>query len=198
MTLVQRVREKWKACVPYLSSLLFGVSARVHLKGCESMDDFGAMLSSKKRRDLKRILRKDCAAFRSVPGQLRPEYISLLWTFIQRKYSDRHFVVRLAHWILGVAFLCSGILNFVEYHSTTCKKGVSTLCGWSSYFILNDVLYDFISAPVQVPISVIGMQSLKHCIANKIPVLDMGPTQLELKQRKFGCVLYDALNHVYF
>lgn len=197
---IKFIQKLWKECVPYLSNLLFGMSARVHLKDCATLEDFCAVFSSKKRRDFKRLLRKDCAKFRAVAGQFRIKYILLLWKFINIKYKHYHVVQRCAQWLLGVAFMCTGILQFVEYYraeSDSEQQPCSEMCGWSSYFVHNDVMYDFISAPVHVPISVIGIHSIIRCLQTSVPILDMGPTQLDLKQRKFGCVLYDALNREY-
>ena len=89
------------------------------------------------------------------------------------------------------------ILNFVEYYDKTTNN----LCGWSSYFIVGDTYYDFISSPNNIPISVIGLHSILFCLQKKnsnIRILDMGPTLLSLKLQKFGCVQYDILNDVYF
>lgn len=182
--------------IPYISNILFGPSARVHLENAKSFDEFSQVFNSKKRRDLKRILKKDFPHFTIVPGTFQIKYIQLLWKFLRTKYSGQ-WVKQVFFLAISLLLFSWNVLHFFEYYDTSSKR----LCGWSSYFIIDDVYYDFISSANAVPISVIGMHSILFCLRpenHHIKMIDMGPTQLPLKIQKFGCVHYDILNNVYF
>lgn len=185
-----------KYCIPYISNLLFGVSARIYLGEDQSFEDYLQHFKSKKRRDLKRIYKKEYVKYRIVSRPFRLQYAAYLFTFLRTKYRGQpHWVF--FYWTLSLLLFSLNILHFVEYQD----KATGAVCGWSSYFILHDTYYDFISSPNNMPISIIGLHSILFCLQSEnkhIRILDMGPTLLTLKVQKFGCVQYDILNDVYF
>ena len=88
ITLILVLYVKIGSILPYLSYFLFGDSCRVNLKDVNSFDEYLKTLNNKKRKDLKRIIKKEYKNITIKPGRFQLLYIKSLYTFIKNKYND--------------------------------------------------------------------------------------------------------------
>ena len=165
--------------LPYISQYLFGKSAVINLQKINTFEDYlNKNLNSKKRRALKKVIKNEYNNITIKNGTFSKKYIMYLNEFLKSKYKSN--LTSTIYLILSTLLLITNKLNFFEYYKN------NEFIGWSSYFIKNDIYYDFISSPNNLNITVIGIHSIKYCIENNIFVLDMGPTNIDLKKRKFN------------
>lgn len=163
----------------YLSTLLFNKSSRIDLKDINTMDDFlKKKFKSKKRCDFKKIIR-DTNKLKIIPGNFKISYINYLLNFLIDKYKNYKKVI--FYMTCSILLFIFADINYFEYYNQNNK-----FVGWSSYFVSNNVYYDFIASPNEIKISNIGINALNFCFKNNINILDCGPTHIELKCRKFN------------
>ena len=170
---------KNKKTLLLITNLLFGnVTCTLNLEKYDNFDSYLKSLKSKKRRELNKIINNEFNNIQIKKSNFKLEFINLLYQFLQKKYQSKP--KELFYLVLSILLFLTNKLNFWTYY----KK--DKLLGWSSYLIYKDTYYDFISSPNNINLSVIGINSIKYCIANKIKLIDMGPTNIKLKIQKFN------------
>jgi len=171
---------------PYISYLIFGYSSRINLQNINSFQDFLNQLNSKKRRELKKIIKKEFQHISIKSTHFKFIYIKTLYSFLKNKYNS--YIKITFFMILSILLFLSNKLHYFEYYKN------NKFLGWSSYFTNQNIYYDFISSPNNLNISIIGINSLKFSIKHEFHKLDMGPTNLQLKKNKFNSFLFSPFS----
>ena len=167
-----------------INRLLFGnISCMLKLNKFNNFDEYLKSLKSKKRRELNKIINREYNEINIKEGKFNKEYLHLLYNFLKNKYNSK--ILLYFYMFLSINLFIIFELNFWEYY----KDG--EFLGWSSYFIYKDTYYDFISSPNKFNLSIIGINSIKYCIKNKIKNINMGSTNIKLKMQKFDAEIYE-------
>lgn len=173
----------FKLTAPQLTSLFFGrIACQVDLTGFNSFDEYVNSFNSNKKREINKILSEE---YEIRKGSFKVSYIKNLWYFLSKKYS--RLSIKLINIILALFVFSLNQLNYWEYYHKDTKE----FLGWSSYFIHNNVYYDFISSPKSINISTMAVHSIKYAFQQGLNIVDLGPTNCQLKMSKFNAKLIE-------
>ena len=111
-------------------------------------------------------------------------HLYYLFNFLTNKFKNNIFLVNF-NFMLSLFVIFTFKLNYFNFYDSNNK-----LLGWSSYFIDNDIYYDFLSSPNNIHVSHIIINSLKYCLNNGISKIDYGPTHDDVKRRKINTNKY--------
>lgn len=174
----------FKLLAPQISSLFFGrISCQISLEDFSSFEQYVDSLNSNKKREINRILKDEYEILEIKEGKFQMSYLKNLWEFLGSKYHN--LFVRATNMILSLLVFMSNQLSYWEYYHKDTKE----FLGWSSYFIYNDVYYDFMSSPRSMNISTMAINSIKYSFQQKLKIVDLGPTNCQLKMSKFNAKL---------
>jgi hypothetical protein len=174
----------FKLLAPQISSLFFGrISCQISLEDFSSFEQYVDSLNSNKKREINRILKDEYEILEIKEGKFQMSYLKNLWEFLGSKYHN--LFVRATNMILSLLVFMSNQLSYWEYY----HKDTNEFLGWSSYFIYNDVYYDFMSSPRSMNISTMAINSIKYSFQQKLKIVDLGPTNCQLKMSKFNAKL---------
>ena len=167
------------------SSLIFGDSCRVDLRNFKTMDDYLKSMKSKRRNDLKKVIKQN-SNLTIKEGTFKLNYIKYLYKFVKQKYKNKKKMY--FQLFLQLIVLLTKGLKFFEYYD---KDNI--FLGWSSYFIHENVFYDFIAAPKKdkLFVSNILLNSIDFAIKNKLKSIDLGVSHQDLKKRKFNATTHE-------
>ena len=169
----------------FMSSMLFGrVSTQLDLSKFKNFDEYVNSLKRRDRGSLKRDLKK-MENITIKEGKFSFKYLVYLNDFLKEKYDSK--IKRYISLLLSISLFLKNELNYWEYYD----KETNEFLGWSSYFIIDDIYYDFISCPKKVFICYFGINSIKYCLQNSINKVDFGPTNIKLKMRKFNAEIIE-------
>lgn len=165
------------------SKLYFKNSNYIDLKNYKSFDEFlKNNLNSKRRNDIKKDI-KNLNEFKIIKSELNINHLYYLYKFLIRKFKNPILIN--FNFLLSLFVISTFKLKYFNFYDSN-----NNLLGWSSYFIDDDIYYDFLSSPNEIHISHILINSLKYCLNNKITKIDIGPTHDDIKKRKFNSDKY--------
>ena len=176
----------FKLLAPQISSLFFGrISCQINLDDFSSFEEYVESLNSNKKREINRILKEEYEILEIKEGEFKISFLKNLWEFLSTKYKS--FSARAINMILSILVFMSNQLSYWEYFNKDTKE----FLGWSSFFICNDTYYDFISSPKSMNISTMAINSIKYSFKRKLKIVDLGPTNCQLKMSKFNAKLVE-------
>lgn len=165
------------------SRIYYTKSNIIDLKNYKSLDDFiKNHLSSKRRNDIRKDI-KNLEKMKVKESNLCIYHFNYLYKFLNRKFKKAYIVN--FNFLLSLFVISTFKLKYFNFYDSN-----NNLLGWSSYFIDDDIYYDFLSSPNEIHISHILIHSLKYCLNNKITKIDIGPTHDDIKKRKFNSDKY--------
>ena len=166
------------------SKIYYTKSNIIDLQNYNSLDDFiKKHLSSKRRNDIRKDI-KILENMKVIESGICLYHFNYLHNFLSKKFKSPSIVN--FNFLLSLFVIATFKLNYLNFYDSNNK-----LLGWSSYFIDDDVYYDFLSSPNEIYISHILTNSLKYCFNNKITKIDIGPTHDDIKRRKLNSNEYN-------
>lgn len=169
-----------------LSTFLYGrASTQLNLENFKTYNDYLKSLKYKNKKNLKKET-KPLENIEIRKGEFSfKKYVNYLSQFLKEKYDTKtKYYFNL---IISSLLLLTNKLNYWEYFN----KETNEFLGWSSYFIYNNTYYDFIACPLKINSTLIAISSIKHCIKEKIPVINFGPSNLKFKMQKFNAEIVE-------
>ena len=166
------------------SKIYFTNSNFINIKNCKSLDEyFKNNLNSKRRKEIKKDIKK-LDQMKVIKTNFSFYHLYYLFNFLTNKFKNNIFLVNF-NFMLSLFVIFTFKLNYFNFYDSNNK-----LLGWSSYFIDNDIYYDFLSSPNNIHVSHIIINSLKYCLNNGISKIDYGPTHDDVKRRKINTNKY--------
>lgn len=166
------------------SKIYFNNSNFINIKNCKSLDDYiNNNLNSKRRIEIKKYIKK-LDQIKVIKTNFSFNHLYYLYDFLTNKFKNNIFLVNY-YFLLSLFVIFTFKLKYFNFYDSNNK-----LLGWSSYFIDDDIYYDFLSSPNNVYMSHMIVNSLKYCINNRISKLDFGPTHDDIKRKKINTTKY--------
>lgn len=166
------------------SKIYFNNSNFINIKNYKSLNEYlNNNLNSKKRIEIRKDIKK-LDQMKVIKTNFSFNHLYYLYNFLTNKFKN-NFVLVNFNFMLSLFVIFTFKLTYFNFFDSNNK-----LLGWSSYFIDDEIYYDFLSSPNNIHVSHIIINSLKYCLNNEISKIDYGPTHDDVKRRKINTNKY--------